>query len=91
MSAKKTLRIRQIRSSVGCPPEVRAKLKALGLGRKNQVSEKPNTVTVRRLIMHVAHFVEYSGGFEVLFPREPSKLGNERIRRAVEEVVASRK
>ena len=42
MSAKK-IKIRQIRSGIGCPVEMRETLKALGLGKMHRVSERVDT------------------------------------------------
>jgi large subunit ribosomal protein L30 len=62
MSAKKsdakTIRIRQIRSGIGCPIEMRETLKALGLGRMNRVAERQDTREVRGMIRKIPHLVE---------------------------------
>ena len=62
MSAKKadgkTIRIRQIRSGIGCPVEMRETLKALGLGRMNRVAERVDTKEVRGMIAKIPHLVE---------------------------------
>jgi len=36
----KKVRIRQIRSGIGCPREMRETLKALGLGRMHRIAER---------------------------------------------------
>ena len=64
MSAKKaaaepkTIRIRQIRSGIGCPVEMRETLKALGLGKMNRVSERKDSREVRGMIAKIPHLVE---------------------------------
>ena len=54
----KTIRIRQIRSGIGCPIEMRETLKALGLGRMNRVSERVDSKEVRGMIAKIPHLVE---------------------------------
>ena len=62
MSAKKaagkTIRIRQVRSGIGCPIEMRETLKALGLGRMHRVAERSDTKEVRGMIAKIPHLVE---------------------------------
>ncbi len=62
MSAKKadskTIRIRQIRSGIGCPIEMRETLKALGLGKMNRIAERVDSKEVRGMIFKVSHLVE---------------------------------
>ena len=55
---RKTLRIRQIRSGIGCPVEMRETLKALGLGKMHRVSERADTKEVRGMIAKIPHLVE---------------------------------
>ena len=54
MSAKKadkkqsgTIRVRQIRSGIGCPREMRETLKALGLGKMHRVAERTELLALR--------------------------------------------
>ena len=54
----KTIRIRQIRSGIGCPVEMRETLKALGLGKMNRVAERKDTKEVRGMIAKIPHLVE---------------------------------
>ena len=54
----KTIRIRQIRSGIGCPVEMRETLKALGLGKMNRISERADTKEVRGMIAKIPHLVE---------------------------------
>ena len=56
--SKKTLRVRQVRSGIGCPREMRETLKALGLGKMNRVAERPDTPHVRGMIAKIPHLVE---------------------------------
>ena len=61
MSAKKassTIRIRQIRSGIGCPVEMRETLKALGLGKMHRVAERIDSREVRGMIAKIPHLVE---------------------------------
>ncbi len=54
---KKTLRVKQVRSGIGCPREMRETLKALGLGKMHKISERPDTNEVRGMIKKVPHLV----------------------------------
>lgn len=54
----KTIRIRQVRSGIGCPIEMRETLKALGLGKMHRVSERVDTAEVRGMIAKIPHLVE---------------------------------
>ena len=54
----KTIRIRQIRSGIGCPVEMRETLKALGLGKLHRVTERVDTKETRGMIAKIPHLVE---------------------------------
>ena len=54
----KKIRIRQVRSGIACPVEMRETLRALGLGRINKVSERVDTPSVRGMIAKIPHLVE---------------------------------
>ena len=54
----KTIRIRQVRSGIGCPIEMRETLRALGLGKMNRVAERADTPEVRGMIAKIPHLVE---------------------------------
>ena len=54
----KTIRIRQIRSGIGCPVEMRETLKALGLGKMHRVTERVDSKEVRGMIAKIPHLVE---------------------------------
>ena len=63
MSAKKAdqqkkLRVKQIRSGIGCPRAMRETLKALGLGKMHRISERVDTKEVRGMIAKIPHLVE---------------------------------
>ena len=65
MSAKKadkkaagTIRLRQVRSGIGCPREMRETLKALGLGKMHRVTERQDSKEVRGMIAKIPHLVE---------------------------------
>jgi large subunit ribosomal protein L30 len=53
-----TVRIRQIRSGIGCPVAMRETLRALGLRRINQVVERVDTRETRGMIAKIQHLVE---------------------------------
>ena len=55
---KKTIRVRQIRSGIACPIEMRETLKALGLGKMHKISERVDTPQVRGMIKKISHLVE---------------------------------
>jgi large subunit ribosomal protein L30 len=57
-SDSKTIRIRQIRSGIGCPIEMRETLKALGLGKMHRVSERVDSKETRGMIAKIPHLVE---------------------------------
>jgi len=63
VSAKKAeqttkLRVKQVRSGIGCPREMRETLKALGLGKMHRVAERPDTKETRGMIAKIPHLVE---------------------------------
>lgn len=55
---RKTIRVKQVRSGIGCPREMRETLKALGLGKMHRVSERPDTKEVRGMIAKIPHLVQ---------------------------------
>jgi large subunit ribosomal protein L30 len=57
-SDAKTIRVRQIRSGIGCPIEMRETLKALGLGRMHRVAVRKDTKEIRGMIAKIPHLVE---------------------------------
>ena len=54
----KMIKVRQIRSGIGCPREMRETLKALGLGKMNRVAERVDSKEVRGMIAKIPHLVE---------------------------------
>jgi len=90
-SRRKTIRLKQIRSGVRATREMRDALKSLGLGKRFMFSEIPDTKAVRAAIAKVPHMVSILDGPDILFPREKSTLGIDRIIDAVEAVRALRK
>ncbi len=54
----KKLRVRQIRSGIGCPIEMRETLKALGLGKMHRIAARADTKEVRGMIKKIPHLVE---------------------------------
>jgi large subunit ribosomal protein L30 len=57
-SEAKTIRVRQIRSGIGCPREMRETLKALGLGKMHRVAERVDSKETRGMIAKIPHLVE---------------------------------
>jgi large subunit ribosomal protein L30 len=58
MAGDGTLRIRLVRSTIGQKPKTRAAVRTLGLRRIDQVTERPDTPSVRGLLARVSHLVE---------------------------------
>jgi len=59
--AKKTdakLKIKWIRSFIGCPRSMRQTIRGLGFRRMNQIIEHPDTPAIRGMIARVHHLVE---------------------------------
>lgn len=56
--AKKTLRVTQIKSSIGYKADQGATLKALGLGKIGRTVEQVDNPAVRGMIFKVKHLVE---------------------------------
>ncbi len=56
--AGKKIRIKQVRSGIGCPREMRETLKALGLGKMHRVAERPDTNETRGMIAKIPHLVQ---------------------------------
>jgi large subunit ribosomal protein L30 len=53
-----TLRIRWVRSFIGCPKGMRETIRGLGLRRMNQLVEREDTPSIRGMIHRVRHLVE---------------------------------
>ena len=53
-----TIKVKQVRSTVGCKQDQRATVKSLGLHHINDVHELPDNESVRGMIFKVKHLVE---------------------------------
>ena len=58
MASKKTVKVTQVKSSIGCVKEQIATLKGLGLNKVGRTSELEDTSAVRGMIRKVAHLVK---------------------------------
>lgn len=52
------IRVKQIRSTISCPADQKATIKALGLKRINHTIEKDDSPAVRGMLFKVRHLVE---------------------------------
>lgn len=59
MAKKKTgtLKIKWVRSSIGCTRDMRQTVRGLGFRRLNQVVEREDTAAVRGMVHKVCHLV----------------------------------
>lgn len=57
-AAKGTLRVKWVRSSIGCTDDMRQTVRGLGLRKLHQVVERQDTPAVRGMIHKVRHLVE---------------------------------
>ena len=57
-AAKKTLRVTQVRSTISCPADQGATIRALGLKRINDSIEHVDNPAVRGMIFKVKHLVK---------------------------------
>jgi len=53
-----TLKIKWIRSYIGCTGDMRQTIRGLGFRRMNQIVERPDTPAIRGMILKVRHLVE---------------------------------
>lgn len=58
MASKKTVKVTQVKSSIGCVKGQVATLKGLGLNKVGRTSELEDTPAVRGMIRKVAHLVK---------------------------------
>ncbi len=58
MSAKKTLRVKQVRSAIGFDRSQRATLRGLGIRRLQQTVELEDKPAVRGMVSKVRHLVQ---------------------------------
>ena len=56
--AQKTLRVTQIKSTIGCPADQVKTIKALGLGKINRTVDQVDNACVRGMIFKVKHLVK---------------------------------
>ena len=52
------LKIKWVRSFIGCPQDMRQTIRGLGFRRLQQVIERPDTPAIRGMIHKVRHLVE---------------------------------
>jgi large subunit ribosomal protein L30 len=57
-SESKKIRIKQVRSGIGCPVAMRETLKALGLGKMHRVAERVDSKETRGMIAKIPHLVQ---------------------------------
>lgn len=59
MAKKKTgtVRIKWVRSAIGCPRDMRQTIRGLGLRRLQQVVEREDTPAIRGMVHKVRHLV----------------------------------
>jgi large subunit ribosomal protein L30 len=53
-----TLKIRWVRSFIGCPRNMRLTIRGMGFRRMNQLIERPDTPSIRGMIARVHHLVQ---------------------------------
>ena len=56
-----TIRIKWVRSQIGCPEKQRLVLRGLGFRKLQQVVERPDTPAIRGMVAKVPHLVEVVG------------------------------
>lgn len=52
------IKIKQVRSSIGCPERQKATLRALGFKKLNQVVELESTPQIQGMVRKVSHLVK---------------------------------
>lgn len=57
-AAPKRIKVTQVKSTISCPKNQKATVKALGLKRINHSIEKDDTPVVRGMVFKVRHLVE---------------------------------
>ncbi len=57
MAAKKTIRLKWVRSAIAAPTKHKVVIKGLGFTRLNQVIEREDTPAVRGMVAKVPHLV----------------------------------
>jgi large subunit ribosomal protein L30 len=57
-AAVKRIKVTQVRSSISCPADQKATVRALGLKRINHSIEKDDTPAVRGMLFKVKHLIK---------------------------------
>jgi large subunit ribosomal protein L30 len=93
--AQKTIYIKWVRSGIAFPRHQKTMVRSLGLGRLNQVVERPDTPQIRGLVESMPHLVKVVSAPEksawmavpeyTIFPPEPSAAPAPRRARVVRE------
>jgi large subunit ribosomal protein L30 len=58
-AAKKTMKLKWVRSAIQAPTKHKVVIKGLGFTRLNQVIEREDTPSIRGMVAKVPHLVEY--------------------------------
>ncbi|MCC7105263.1 MAG: 50S ribosomal protein L30 [Chloroflexi bacterium] len=53
-----TIRVKLVRSAIGCPQRQKETVRSLGLRKLHQVVEQPDNEAIRGMIFRVKHLVE---------------------------------
>jgi large subunit ribosomal protein L30 len=57
-SKKATIRIKWVRSSIGCPEKHKRVVRGLGLRKLQQVVERPDDAAIRGMVSKIPHLVK---------------------------------
>jgi large subunit ribosomal protein L30 len=57
-ATKATIRIKWVRSSIGCPEKHKRVVRGLGLRKLQQVVERPDDAAIRGMVAKVPHLVK---------------------------------
>jgi large subunit ribosomal protein L30 len=57
-AAKGHVKVKWVRSAIGCTDDMRATIRGLGFRRMNQIVERHDNPAVRGMILKVRHLVE---------------------------------
>ncbi|MGH9341146.1 MAG: 50S ribosomal protein L30 [Acidobacteriota bacterium] len=61
-NTNKMLKIKYVRSAIGCPQRQKAVVRALGLRKLNHTVERPDTPAIRGMVAKVPHLLEIVEG-----------------------------
>jgi len=75
--AEKSLRVTQVRSSIGTKPKHRGTLRALGLRGRGQSHLLPDRPEIRGMLQRVPHLVTIETTDEVAVPARRRRVGME--------------